>query len=204
MIKKKRGIIFVVSAPSGAGKTSLCKRLLTDLDSIVFSVSYTTRSPREGEVNGRDYFFITKEEFFKMVKENRFVEYAEVYGNFYGTSKEFIESNIDKGVDVLLDIDVQGAERILSYYSDAVGIFIFPPSFDELKRRLLKRGTDSTDTIERRLKIAREEIKKAFMYHYWIVNDEFESAYEMFKSIFLAERSRSGRLFLESEELLHK
>ncbi len=197
MIKRERGIIFVVSAPSGTGKTTLCKMLLSDLEGIVFSVSYTTRPPRKGEVNGRDYFFVSEEEFRELIKKGELVEYALVYGNFYGTSKSFIEEKISNGLDVLLDIDVQGAKRILEYYTDAVGIFIFPPSFDELRRRLEKRGTDSPEAVETRLMIAKKEMKMADMYHYWIVNDHLERAYVNFKSIFIAERSRSGRLTVE-------
>lgn len=204
MIKRKKGIIFVVSAPSGAGKTTFCRRVLSELEGIVFSVSYTTRPPRENEVHGRDYFFVSREEFLRMVEEGKFVEYAEVYGNLYGTSKEFIEGYVERGVDVLLDIDVQGAEKILSYYSDAVGIFIFPPSLEVLRQRLLKRGTDAPEVIEKRLKVAEKEIEKADMYHYWVLNDEFEEAYTVFKSIFLAERSRSERLFLEGRGLSHR
>ncbi|NPA15854.1 MAG: guanylate kinase [Deferribacteres bacterium] len=204
MIKRKKGIIFVVSAPSGAGKTTFCRRVLSELEGIVFSVSYTTRPPRENEVHGRDYFFVSREEFLRMVEEGKFVEYAEVYGNLYGTSKEFIEGYVEQGVDVLLDIDVQGAEKILSYYSDAVGIFIFPPSLEVLRQRLLKRGTDAPEVIEKRLKVAEKEIEKADMYQYWVLNDEFEEAYTVFKSIFLAERSRSERLFLEGRGLSHR
>jgi len=193
MIKRERGIIFVVSAPSGTGKTTLCRRLLDEDSNIVFSVSYTTRLPREGEVNGRDYFFVSEQEFRRMIDRGEFVEYALVYGNYYGTAKRFLEEKIEKGVDVLLDIDTQGAERIFSVYADAVGIFIFPPSIDELRRRLIQRGTDPPDVIDRRIKEAEREIQKACMYHYWIVNDDVESAYEKLRSIIWAERCKSGR-----------
>lgn len=193
MIRRERGIIFVVSAPSGTGKTTLCKRLIEEDEEIVFSVSYTTRAPREGEIDGKDYFFVSEKEFRRMIEKGEFAEYAVVYGNYYGTSKRFLEERVERGIDVLLDIDTQGAEKIFSIYPDAVGIFIFPPSIDELRKRLVQRGTDPDEVIERRIKEAKKEIEKAYMYHYWIVNDDLNKAFEKLKSIVTAERCRSGR-----------
>lgn len=194
MFVRKRGILFVVSAPSGAGKSTLCRRLLDDLEGIDFSVSYTTRPPRPGEVEGRDYFFVDRNTFMDMVRKGEFLEYAEVYGNLYGTSKSFVQERLREGKDLLLDIDVQGARQVLEKMPEAVGIFIFPPSLDELERRLLARGTDSKEVIEKRLEAAKWELDQAGMYHYWVLNDDLEEAYEVFKGIVLAERHRSKRL----------
>ncbi len=194
MFARKRGILFVVSAPSGAGKSTLCNKLLDDLEGIDFSVSYTTRPPRPGEVEGKDYFFVDRDTFMDMVRKGEFLEYAEVYGNLYGTSKSFVQERLKEGKDLLLDIDVQGAKQVLENMQEAVGIFIFPPSLDELERRLLARGTDSKEVIEKRLEAAKWELDQAGMYHYWVLNDDLERAYQVFKGIVLAERHRSKRL----------
>ncbi len=196
MIKRKTGILFVISAPSGAGKSTLCKRLLSEVSGIEFSVSFTTRAPRSGEVHGRDYFFITREEFMAMVNRGDFLEYAEVHGNLYGTSKSFVEEKLRKGMDLILDIDVQGAKQVFSKMKECVGIFIFPPSIEELRKRLIKRGTDPEDVIEKRLKAARWEIAQSHMYHYWILNDDLEEAYQQLKGVVLAERAKRERMEL--------
>ncbi len=194
MLKRKRGILFVVSAPSGAGKSTLCRRLVGELEGISFSVSYTTRPPRPGERDGVDYFFVSRERFEKMMEEGAFLEYACVHGNLYGTSKAFVEEKLSSGLDLLLDIDVQGAKQVFSKVEDAVGIFIFPPSVEELRKRLINRGTDPPEVIEKRLAAAEKEMKEAGIYHYWILNDDLERAYQQFRAVFLAERARSHRL----------
>lgn len=145
-------------------------------------------------MHGKDYFFVSREEFERMIAKGEFLEYAKVHGNYYGTSKTFVIEKLSKGEDLILDIDVQGAKQIFQKMEDAVGIFIFPPSIEELKKRLINRGTDPLDVIERRLKVARWEIEQADMYHYWMVNDDLKEAYQTLKSIVVAERQKSHRL----------
>ena len=195
--KKPRGLLIVISAPSGTGKTTLTRMLLEEFPHMEFSVSFTTRPPRPGEVNGRDYWFISKEEFLKRIEEGDFLEWAEVYGNLYGTSKSQVLKALNEGKDVLLDIDPQGALQVKRNFPEAVLIFILPPSLKELEERLRRRGTDTEEVIKRRLEIAREEIKRAPLYDYIIVNDVLEVAYSRLKSIITAEKFRSSR-FLEN------
>ncbi|WP_457680197.1 guanylate kinase [Thermovibrio sp.] len=208
MLSKPKGLLIVISAPSGTGKTTLCHMLLKEFLNMEFSISYTTRKPREGEVNGRDYFFITKEEFLRKVEEGDFLEWAEVYGNLYGTSKSQVLKALREGKDVLLDIDTQGALQVKKNFPEAVLIFILPPSLKELERRLRKRGKDPEEVIEKRLKVAREEIKRAPLYDYIVVNDLLEVAYEKLKSIITAEKLRSKRFienashYIKDEEIL--
>ena len=199
---KLKGLLIVISAPSGTGKTTLCHKLLEEFPNVEFSVSYTTRKPRPGEVNGKDYWFVSREEFMKMVEEGDFLEWAEVYGNLYGTSRSQVLKALNQGKDVLLDIDTQGALQVKRNFPDAVLIFILPPSLKELERRLRKRGTDDEETIERRLRVAREEIKRARYYDYLIVNDELEVAYSRLKSIISAEKSKTNRLLSQIGKVL--
>ncbi len=191
---KLRGILIVVSAPSGTGKTTLCHMLLKEFPDMQFSVSYTTRKPRPGEVNGRDYFFVDRKTFERMIEEGDFLEWAEVYGNLYGTSKSQVLKALSAGKDVLLDIDTQGALQVKKNFPEAVLIFILPPSFEELERRLRSRGTDDEETIKRRLEFAREEIRRAPLYDYVVVNDRLEVAYDGLRSIITAEKHRTERL----------
>ncbi len=187
-------MVLVVSAPSGAGKTTLCRRLLSLDSEISFSVSYTTRSPRPNERNGVDYFFVDKETFKKMINEGAFLEWAEVHGNFYGTSLEQVKEAISSGKDVLLDIDVQGAFQVREKLGrEAVLVFILPPSFEELEKRLKKRGTEDPKELELRLSVAKEEIAKAQAFDYLIVNDVLEEALDRLYSILKAERQRTFR-----------
>lgn len=174
--KKKRGKLIIVSAPSGAGKTTLCQEVLLRLRGITKSISSTTRSPRAGEKNGVDYFFVTETEFKKMITEGRFAEWANVHGCFYGTDKKFIADKMNSGVDVLLSIDVQGGEQLKKKHPDAVMIFVHPPSLEELKIRLLKRQLDSEQTIEKRLIEAEKELKASSAYQYHIINYDFSKA----------------------------
>ncbi len=197
-----KGLLVVVSAPSGTGKTTLCHMLLKEFENMEFSVSYTTRPPRKGEVNGKDYFFVSKEEFERMVEEGDFLEWANVYGNLYGTSKSQVLRALNEGKDILLDIDVQGALQVKKNLPEAVLIFIMPPSFDELERRLKHRGTDSEDVIKRRLETAKEEIKKAVYYDYIVVNDVLEVAFDKLKSIVTAEKCRTDRLKGQIDKLI--
>ncbi len=193
MIRKKRGTLFVISAPSGAGKTTLIKRLLSSLDNITFSISYTTRPKREGEREGVDYYFVDEEKFRDMIDRDEFLEYAVVYGNYYGTPKRPVLESLERGIDVILDIDSKGARAVREKLEDAVLIFIFPPSMEVLIERLKSRGTDSEEVIERRIREAELEIEASSIYDYWILNDDLEKAYEELKSIVIAERCRKER-----------
>ncbi|MBF0241111.1 MAG: guanylate kinase [Desulfamplus sp.] len=174
--KSKRGKIFVVSAPSGAGKTTLCTKILDRFKELAYSVSHTTREPRAGEKDGVDYFFITTDEFKKKIEQNLWAEWAEVHGNFYGTSLKFIEDSIAKGRDLLLDIDVQGAKQFKASFPEAITIFIMPPSIETLQERLIKRGKDSDSIIEKRVKNAANEIAQSSFYEHIIVNDDLNLA----------------------------
>ena len=178
-----RGHLFIVSAPSGAGKTTLCKAILNRYQDMLYSVSYTTRAPRPGEVNGVDYDFISKEKFIKDIENDKWAEWAQVHGNFYGTPAEFLNKSLSEGRDVLLDIDIQGTIQILDRYADTITFFILPPSLEILKKRLESRGTDSADTISARLVSAKEEISKKNLYHHVIVNDQLSSAVSELLSI---------------------
>ncbi|MBF0230657.1 MAG: guanylate kinase [Desulfamplus sp.] len=169
---KKRGKIFVVSAPSGAGKTTLCAKILAKFPNLAYSVSHTTRKPRANEIDGVDYFFITVDEFKKRIEENLWAEWATVHDNFYGTSLKFIEENVADGNNLLLDIDVQGAKQFKRSFPEAVTIFIMPPSINVLKERLIKRGTDSDDVIIKRIANAENEIAQRAFYEHIIVNDQ--------------------------------
>ncbi|HHL39525.1 MAG TPA: guanylate kinase [Deltaproteobacteria bacterium] len=191
---KKRGIPFIVSAPSGTGKTTLCRMAVERFGDLRESISYTTRPPREGEVDGIDYRFVDAAVFDEMVRTDRFVEYAEVHGNRYGTSARDLAALLDSGEDVILDIDVQGAEKVRRSVEGGVYIFILPPSLETCEARLRARGKDSDETIRRRLLQARHEIGCAALYDYIIINDRLEEAFTKLSSIIVAERSRASRM----------
>ncbi len=187
-----KGVLIVVSAPSGAGKTSICRKFIEMFPNVRFSVSYTTRSPRPGEVPGRDYNFVTAETFRQMIARGEFIEWVENYGDLYGTSKTQIASFLEKGHDVLLDIESRGAKEVKKLFSGAVFIFVLPPSLSELGRRLAKRG-ETEKTISRRLEASLDEIREAMWYDYIVVNDDLKDAVERFRAIYIAERSKRGR-----------
>jgi len=189
----REGILFVISAPSGAGKTSLCKELIDFFPALRHSVSYTTRPIRPGEVDGRDYHFVSRDVFDGMVEEGAFAEWAEVHGNRYGTAIATLERFRGAGHDVLLDIDCQGAAQLKQCYRHGVFIFILPPSLDELQRRLTGRNTDAPDVIARRIANARAEILESEWYDYQVVNDDFSHALAVLKSIILAEENKTSR-----------
>lgn len=174
----QKGTLFVISAPSGSGKTTLCQKLLDSVSRrrLVRSISATTRKPRRGERQGKDYFFIPREEFIRRRRAGEFIEWAGVLDNYYGTPRDFVESNLNKGRDVLLSIDVQGARQIKRRIKNAVFIFIAPPSFQELARRLQNRSTESSEEIAQRLQLAQKEMRYIKEYNYTIVNDNFEEA----------------------------
>jgi guanylate kinase len=191
---KKEGLLYIVSAPSGAGKTSLCKEVIDILPNLRHSVSYTTRPARPGEVDGVDYFFVSMEEFERMVEAAEFAEWAQVHGNKYGTAIKTLEDYRNNGVDVILDIDCQGARILKERYRGGVYIFILPPDFQELRRRLNFRNSETAEIIERRLKTAAEEIRESSWYDYIIINEVFTTAVEELKSVLTAERCRTERV----------
>lgn len=180
-----RGKLIIIVAPSGTGKSTLIKKLLRDFPSIEWSVSHTTRAPREGEVSGKDYFFTDKATFEADIEKKAFVEWAQVHGNYYGTSKAFVEEGLQQGKVLLFDIDVQGADQLLKFYrEDATAIFITPPSLQDLEARLKKRGTDRPEVIERRLRNAKKELERKHDYDKLVLNEDFEEAYVELKKIF--------------------
>ena len=187
------GILYIVSAPSGAGKTSLVKALLKADGAIRLSISYTTRAPRPGEANGRDYHFVSRERFESMLGQQEFLESAEVYGNYYGTSRTGIERDLAEGRDILLEIDWQGAAQVKQDFPGAASIFILPPSFNALRTRLAGRGQDSAEVIERRLAAAAEEVGHAGEFDYIIVNDDFDEALSDLTAIARSVRLTRGR-----------
>ena len=191
-----RGNLFVVVAPSGAGKTSLVNALLEQDPNIKLSISYTTRTPRSGEKDARDYHFVPHEAFEKMIAAGDFLEHASVYGNYYGTSRRWIDNELNGDHDVLLEIDWQGAAQVRKLFPHMVGIFILPPSLAELRKRLESRGKDSPETIARRTASTREDISHVLEFEYIIVNDRFEAALTDLRSIVRAARvSRAQQAF---------
>lgn len=190
----EQGLIYIVSAPSGAGKTSLCNELIDIFGNLRHSVSYTTRQARPGEVHGKHYFFVTRTEFERMVTAGEFAEWAEVHGNFYGTAVQTLSQFTAQGVHVILDIDCQGARQLKSRYPEAVYIFILPPSYPELRKRLEGRNSDASDVIERRMAAAAAEIAESTWYDYLVVNDNFSEALEKLKAIVIAEQCRTRRV----------
>ncbi len=196
----KKGMLMVISGPSGAGKGTLFKRLLSEDSSFRFSVSYTTRKPRPTEIEGVDYKYVSEEEFGEMVRSGGFLEYASVHGHHYGTPRREVEGYINAGENVLLDIDPQGARNVMAAMPDCVTVFILPPSYKELRRRLHTRNTEDPAEIERRLGNARGEIEQMHLYQYVLVNDTVEQAYEELKNIAEAEKHRSTRYFPEIPE----
>lgn len=193
ILSRREGVIFILSAPSGAGKTTLIKRLLAAIRGLTLSVSYTTRGRRSGEVAGRDYHFVEKKRFAEMQAKGEFAEWAGVHGSLYGTPRRPLEQNIQRGRDVLLDIDVQGARKVKRQYPQAVSIFLLPPSWQELEKRLALRGTDRREIIRQRLENAKREIGEIMRYDYFVVNREVREALESLKSIITAERLRISR-----------
>jgi guanylate kinase len=190
--KKQPGLLMVVSAPSGAGKTSICREILRRFPNIRFSVSCTTRPPRRGEISGRDYEFISRAEFRERMDRGEFVEWVENYGHLYGTSKKTMDAFLSQGYDMILDIEPRGAKAIREHYPQGVFIFILPPSYAELKSRLSLRG-ESPPVMERRLRSSLDEIREALWYDYVIFNETLEEAVDRFRSVYIAEMSRRDR-----------
>lgn len=201
------GELFILSAPSGAGKTTLIQSLVAggfdDLGGLAFSVSHSTRRPRQGEIDGRDYHFVDRSAFEAMVQADAFLEWAKVHDNFYGTSCEEVFPRLEQGIDVLLDIDVQGAEQVMARCPRAHGIFVLPPSYQDLERRLRSRGLDDDQTIARRLAVSLTEIKRYDQYQYVIINDDARRASEVLAAIILEKRHRRERMKTRVQEILH-
>jgi guanylate kinase len=200
--KREPGLLMVVSAPSGAGKTSICREILRQFPNVRFSVSCTTRPPRPGEVNGKDYEFISREEFRERRDRGDFIEWVENFGEFYGTSKKTMDAFLDQGYDLILDIERRGAKAIREQYPRGIFIFILPPSIAELKSRLSRRG-ESADVVQRRLQSSLDEIREALWYDYIIFNEKLEEAVDRFRAVYIAERSRRDR-FTERIESFFK
>ncbi|CDZ77666.1 Guanylate kinase [Legionella massiliensis] len=187
------GNLLIVAAPSGGGKTSLIKKLVSTLDKIEVSTSHTTRKMRPGEQNTVDYFFIDESQFQEMIKENAFIEYARVFNNYYGTSVAQINSRLQAGIDVVLDIDWQGAQQIRTIFTDAVSVFVLPPSLEILQQRLCDRRQDNQDVIDDRMHRAQAELSHFAEFDYLIVNDDFDKAAMELQAIVIANRLRMGR-----------
>lgn len=198
------GLFIVVSAPSGTGKTSICRQVLKSCPNIRFSVSYTTRSPRPGEVDGRDYHFISEELFRQKITRGAFAEWAENYGHLYGTSGEAMDGLLSQGVDVMLDVEPRGAKALKEKYPGGVFVFILPPTLEELRARLNRRGFESPDVIQTRFQKAMDEIREVFWYDYVIFNDKLPEAIDHLRAIYLAEKSRGGRLIARLQGFLEK
>ena len=196
------GILFVVSSPSGGGKGTLINRVLEQAPNLAYSVSYTTRNPRPGEVEGREYFFLDQPAFEQMIKQNEFLEWACVHGKLYGTALNQVTKQIGEGRDIILEVDVQGAASVRKLIPDAVSIFILPPSFETLKQRLIDRGTDSREELDLRLRTAPEELKDYLEFDYVVVNDDAVRAASQLQAIIIAERSRLARQRKQVQQLV--
>jgi len=189
----EEGLVIVISGPSGAGKGTICKEIVKRKKDLIISVSATTRSPRKNEIEGKNYYFYTEETFKEKIEKNDFLEYAKVYGNYYGTPKSKVIEEIKKGKNVILEIDIQGALQIKESYPKGIFIFVMPPSMEELKNRITSRGTDSKEVILKRMECAYHELNYAFKYDYVIINDDLEEAVKVVDSILIAENHRAVR-----------
>ncbi len=198
------GDVFVVSAPSGSGKTTICRSLLERMDGLELSISYTTRPRKPGEVAGKDYYFTDDEKFDKMIKQKDFLEFASVYGNRYGTSRETVRSIVSRGSDVVLEIDVQGGRKVKKSLPEAVLVGIFPPDWETLEQRLSERGRENRKEIETRLKAATREMRELLAYDYLVVNDDLEKAVTQVEWIVRAHRLRRDRVRWRMEKILSR
>jgi guanylate kinase len=197
-----KGNLFIISSPSGGGKGTLIRRVLEIVPNIGYSVSFTTRAPREGEMDGKHYNFVSLAEFENLITTGEFLEYAQVHSNFYGTSRGQVEHETAAGIDIILEIDVQGAELVKKAAPDAVSVFILPPSFEVLKARLQSRATEDAEDLQLRLKNSRGEVERYSEFDYVIINDEVEQAVKNLEAVILAERARRDRQAENIEEVL--
>ena len=195
MKEERKSMLIVISGPSGVGKGTIYNRLLNNDPSLTFSVSVTTRAPREGEIDGVHYFFISEEKYQELEAQGAFLEHATVHGHSYGTLKSQIQEKMEKGYNVVLDIDPQGAKQVMAQWPECVSIFLLPPSYQKLRERLYGRNTDDPKEIEHRLNNARGEIEQVGMYQYTVVNDDLELAFEQVSAIITAEKQRTNRYF---------
>lgn len=198
-----KGLLIVVSGPSGTGKGTVCDALLKETKNLSYSISATTRQPRKGEIDGKNYYFLTKDTFEEKIRENAFLEYANVYGNYYGTPLGHIEDRREMGEDILLEIDTQGALNVMKRCPDGVFIFLIPPSLQELERRIRGRGTESQESLKERLSSAEQEIRIGKKYQYVVVNDDISNAVHQIQAILLAEHCRNEKEY-KIEEVLKK
>jgi guanylate kinase len=192
---QEKGLLIVLSGPSGVGKGTVRKEIFSQPNTkFEYSISMTTRSPREGEINGVDYFFKTREEFEQLIEQGKLLEYAEFVGNYYGTPVDYVRETLDQGKDVFLEIEVQGARQVREKFPDGLFIFLMPPSLSELKNRIVTRGTESEDIINNRMSVAKEEIEMMNLYDYVVENDQIEKACERINAIVIAEHCRRERV----------
>ena len=199
-----KGLALVISGPSGSGKDTLISYLMEELEGLCYSVSATTRPPRNGEVDGKDYFFVSREEFEERIKRGTFLEWAQIYGDYYGTPQEYVAKKREMGYDVILKIDVQGARQIRSAASEAIFVFIAPPSMEELRRRIQARGTETAEAVEKRFQTAVREVQEAVSYDYIVVNDRIPEAVSQLKAVIQAEKSRVQHMWPALEELFRE
>jgi len=200
---KGRGLLIIISGPSGAGKGTICKSFMERNENVALSVSATTRSPRTGEVEGVNYYFMSKEKFKEKITSNDFLEHAEVYDNYYGTPKSNVEEILESGKDVILEIDIQGALKVKENTEEGVFIFVLPPSMEELKQRIINRGSETQESLMKRFKSAYKEINYISKYNYAVVNDKVENAVQKLEAIISAEKCRVDRIkesILDSKE----
>ena len=193
------GLLVVISGPSGVGKGTVCKALRKMMPELTYSISATTRSPREGEVDGVNYFFKSVHEFKKMIEEDELIEWAQYVGNYYGTPRRFVEETLAQGQDVVLEIEVQGAMQVKEKYPQGIFIFLVPPSFEELRQRIIHRGTESESVLNLRLEAASDELKQIENYDYVVINDEVDKACERIRAIVMAEHCRADRLKISED-----
>lgn len=203
MIKEK-GILFILSGPSGVGKGTVRKKLFEEEMDLQYSISMTTREKRAGEVDGVDYFYKSRDEFEKLIEEGELLEYAQYVNNYYGTPRQYVEETIEKGFDVFLEIEVQGAMQVKKNFPQGVFIFLFPPSLEELKNRIVNRGTESQELVLNRLKEARNEIEMMDAYDYVVVNDKVETAVDKVKAIIKSEHLKRDRIAKQYKQILEE
>ncbi|MCM3759394.1 guanylate kinase [Alkalihalobacillus oceani] len=201
-MKKEKGLLLVLSGPAGVGKGTVCGALRQEKTAIQYSVSATTRAPRAGEVDGINYFFKTREQFEKMIEQDELLEWAEYVGNYYGTPIEYVRETINKGHDIILEIEVQGALKVKERFPEGVFIFLMPPSLAELRNRIVGRGTETEDIINKRMTVAREEIEMMEKYDYVVENDEVNLAVDRIKAIVTAEHCKRERLIEKYKQLV--